>query len=268
MSVAASPARVAPRLHCGAGLRRKARGLARTLDFPREDAPPVAWRRDPTSRRRRGRAGRGPIPSIAPNASAIPMPGSYAGAARSSRVNSVSGNVAVSSAMAVPTDASSRTRATGSTCAPGGLPIAMCGAAATRRGRRTTSLRPNHDPRRQSRRARRWGRRARLDVLGELDGRESLQQREERAPEQSRLLAGDHRNVLGSRRRPAAVTAAAGAPRRCCCARRISTIASRARGWRLGPGNRLTPRTRFARIAGEQIGHFRVIERVVGDAAA
>jgi hypothetical protein len=33
----------------------------------------------------------------------------------------------------------------------------------------------------------------------------------------------------------------------------------------VGSGNRLTPGMRVARIAGEQIGHFRVIERVVGD---
>jgi hypothetical protein len=99
----------------------------------------------------------------------------------------------------------------------------------------------------------------------EFNRRQRFQQGEQRAAEQPRLLPCDDGNGLR-------IAEARGrGPRFGGCAAPLllclkdvgdRVIRSRVRA---GSGNRLRPRTRVARIAGEEIRDFRVIERVVGN---
>ena len=95
-----------------------------------------------------------------------------------------------------------------------------CAASARRRTPYTTGLRPSRDLRRRSRRsatAGTWC--SRDDLLGQLERGQRLEQREQRAAEQARLLAGDHGDGRADRRAAAPRRRArAGAPRRSCCA--------------------------------------------------
>ena len=93
----------------------------------------------------------------------------------------------------------------------------------------------------------------------------AFEQREERAAEESRLLAGDDGDRLriakprgcGHRLRGRAAPLLL---RRHDAGNRLA----RARVL-LASGNRLAPRARVARVAREEIGDLRVVERVVGD---
>ncbi len=102
------------------------------------------------------------------------------------------------------------------------------------------------------------------EAFHELDRGERLEQREQRAAEQSRLLAGDDgdrlriaqpcRRLDGLRRRAAPLLLGAND-----VGDRVARACLRA-----GTRDRLAPGARLARIAREEVGDSRVIERVIG----